>query len=409
MVMKRNIVLFAGILLLLIIPSANAATPNSCTFGGLYTSKWLNINIIILTIGFIIIGSVYAISKTLPASTSQKIAGITKMEITQLVISIFIIGILISMSSIACNASSNLGNSLLKTSGLNPFQYSEYYVENLSMNTGMNLLSYIYTTGISYAVYAAMLDTISKDITPTSLIEKLTFTKNSFVVTPTGIGYNLSIFMDIMTNLYIDLFSSVLLVMIGMLFVQWLSLPIIQAVAFTLMLPFALILRSIAFASSGGQGLRETANAILAIAIALYLIYPLMIMFNSYAISYIFSPANPLYSCTNCLGSSLTPINIQSGYFNSVESQTPTLKFLGITSPPLNSLISGPLLSNIGLINPLNMFRQIHHVLSGISKFIFMGLFMFGIDLTVTIGFAMSLTKALNSGIEGTFSFWDSV
>ena len=121
--------------------------------------------------------------------------------------------------------------------------------------------------------------------------------------------------MDIMTNLYIDLFSSVLLVMIGMLFVQWLSLPIIQAVAFTLMLPFALILRSIAFASSGGQGLRETANAILAIAIALYLIYPLMIMFNSYAISYIFSPANPLYSCTNCLGSSLTPINIQSGYF----------------------------------------------------------------------------------------------
>ena len=410
MTTKKDIVLIVGILLLFLISNASAAASpppppaNTCTLGGQYTSKWININIIVILIGFIVVGFAYAIGKLLPRATGQKVAGISKVEISQLILSLVIIGVLLSLSTAACNISSNLGNSLLKTSGLNPFQYSEYYVENLSMNTGMGLLSYIYTTGISYAIYSAMINSISE-----SFAKKPQIKRSFFSFSISSIGTLLKILLETMSNLYLELFSTILLTMIGMLFVQWLSLPIIEAIAFTLMLPFALILRSLSFTSSKGQGLKEVANTILAIAIALYLIYPLMIMFNSYAISYVFSPSNPLYSCKNCLGSALSPIKLQSSYFNGVESQTSKVGILGFMSPPISSFINGPLLSNLGLLDPGNVFLQIQHVISGISRFIFMGLFLFGIDLTVTIGFAISLTKALNLGLEGDIPFWDSL
>jgi hypothetical protein len=43
------------------------------------------------------------------------------------------------------------------------------------------------------------------------------------------------------------------------------------------------------------------------------------------------------------------------------------------------------------------------------SQFIFTAIFMFGINLAVTLGFAIGLAKGLNSGVEGAGSFWSSI
>ena len=186
--------------------------------------------------------------------------------------------------------------------------------------------------------------------------------------------------------------------MIGSLFLQWISIPLIQSFAFTVLLPFALIIRSISFAGAGNPGLREAGNAILALAIAFYIIYPMMIVMNSYVISYAFSPSNPLYSCQNCLNSELTSLAIPKSFFSSLSSYNyKSSLFGGLVSPTTGSFISNPVLQNIGLISPIGIFDQAQTVTSGIAKYIFMGIFMVGIDLMVTIGFASSLTKALNA------------
>ncbi len=359
---------------------------NSCTLGGAYTSNWLGINFIVILLGFTVIGIVYAASRFLGPRISGMVTELSKVEITQLAISAIIIMVLLSTSLSVCSLSSSVSGSLIGQPNLNPFQYSEYYMESISINTGLGLLSYIYTTGISYAIYGA-------------------------AVRDLGIpfGQDLYIFYDTLSAVYIGIFSELLIIIIGILFLQWLSLPVIQTMAFTLFLPFALIIRSISFAGAGNPGLREAGNAILALAIAFYIVYPMMIVMNSYVISYAFSPKNPLYSCQNCLSSELVPLTVPKSFFSSLSSYSYTGSFLGgFISPPVSSFISGPLFQNIGLILPNESFNEAQAITSGIAKYIFMGLFMLGIDLTVTIGFASSLSKALNAGLDSV-NFWGNL
>ncbi len=402
-------------LLLVALPVASIAqtSSNSCTLGGAYTSNWVDINIVVLLLWSAVIGAVFAVSQLFPGKAHAAAAGILKAETVQLFISLFIIMALLTVSSVACGISSSISSNLLNTPNLNPFQYAEYYTENLSMNTGMGLLSYLYTTGMSYSIYGGVLSALSSEMLSGSLFPNLTLFKIVKVTSSTG--YDLGYLFNSLATGYMDFFSEILLVMISMLMLQWLSLPFIQSLAFTLVLPIALILRSVPFGAFGsdsrsGRGLRDIGNTLLALAIAFYIIYPMMIVFNSYAVSYIFSPSNQLYSCTNCLGAKVMPLNIPESYFSGTLSyQLKSNEFGGFVSPSILSFITGPILNNIGLILPNGIFDQAEAVSFGLAKFIFYGLFMFGIDLTVTIGFASSLRKALNSGISGTGSFWDSL
>ena len=409
----KRVLIITLLLALLPVTSVAQTTSNSCTLGGAYTSNWVGINIDVLLLWSAVIGAVFAVSQLFPGKARAAASGIVRAETVQLFISLFIIIALLTVSSAACGISSGISSKLLNTPNLNPFQYAEYYTENLSMNTGMGFLSYLYTTGMSYAIYSGVLSELSKDMLSGKLFPN--FNVFSSVKVSSSFGYSLGKMLSSFSTAYMDFFSEILLIMISMLMLQWLSLPFIQSLAFTLVLPLALILRSVPFGAFGsdsksGRGLRDIGNTLLALAIAFYIIYPMMIVFNSYAVSYIFSPNNQLYSCTNCLGAKVTPLNIPESYFSSSLSYSlKANEFGGFVSPSILGFITGPIFNNIGLILPNGIFDQVEAISFGLAKFIFYGLFMFGIDLTVTIGFASSLKKALNSGVSGTGSFWDSL
>ena len=77
-------------------------------------------------------------------------------------------------------------------------------------------------------------------------------------------------------------FEPLIVVTFGILFMIYLLLPIITALALTVVVPLALIMRSIPFA---GPKLRESSDTFMSLAIGFYFILPLAILMNSYIIS----------------------------------------------------------------------------------------------------------------------------
>ena len=373
---------------------------NGCAlFGGsTYVNSWLSINYLVIAVSFLILALLYMLSNFFPGATKSKVSNLLKVDITQLMLSIVIILILLGMSQLTCNITSSLSQTLVGTS-LSPFQYADFYIGNLAMNTGLKLLGSIYSTSVTYAIDSRVLTTIGE----TSPLAHL---GNASVI-----GVNINIGQDFgaaygsLSDVYFDLFAPFTILSIGALFLQYISLPLIEFTAFVVVLPIALVLRSI---SLTGSGLRTTANAFLAIAIAAYLVYPLMIAFNSYAINWIFSGNNPLYGCTGCISTAYSLNNIPSSFFNSVSSQGVT--FDGVTTPAISSLIGSTYFSHMGAqFDPSYVISSAQTSITEISQFLFTAIFMFGIDITVTIGFAMGLAKGLNSGVEGAGSFWSSI
>ena len=378
----------------------------ACTLYGNsdYTNDWLPINYLVIIIGFMVMAVLYAIGRIMPPRTKSTIAGITKIEMTQLLISALIITLLIFFSSAACGISSSISQQLTGTS-LGPFTYSDYYIGNLSMNTGLRLLTNIYSDSIAFSIDARVYSYMAAQLS--GKLEIPTITIAPGVSMNVLEGYDLSIGYYLIADLYMDLFSPILVITIGMLFLQYLALPLIKLTAFTLLLPVAIIIRSIAYTGAGGSGLRNVANAVLALAIALYLIYPLTIALDAYMVHWIFSVQNPLYPYLN-MGFTLT--QLPSTFFSSASSSSPSTLPFGIAAPSELSLISG--VSSLGLSGVYNPYTPItisNSIVNLMSQFIFIGVILFALNIAITVAFAMSLTKALNTGIEGAASFWNNL
>jgi hypothetical protein len=187
-----------------------------------------------------------------------------------------------------------------------------------------------------------------------------------------------------LSAMYMGVFSTLVTLATGMLFLQYLLLVLMQYTAFTTILPIAILMRSIAFA---GGHLRQSANAVLAIAIAAYLVYPLTVAFDSYMMNFALANAGK----TNALQ------NININAFFTSSSYT---GFSG-ASLVLNSLPY--------LVNPFNIMSQAQSIVNRIAQFLFQAIVLFAINVAITIGFATGLAKALNSGVEGAGSFWQSI
>ena len=151
----------------------------------------------------------------------------------------------------------------------------------------------------------------------------------------------------------------------------------------------------------------------LALAIAAYLIYPMMVAFDGYAIAWIFSRSNAEYSCNGCLStveSTYSLTSIPSSAFDSLSSSSSGFSVDGLSSPAISSILSSSLLGDItGNIPVYGVIANAASTVSLMSQFIFTAIFMFGINLAVTLGFAIGLAKGLNSGVEGAGSFWSSI
>lgn len=384
---------------------------NSCAlYGGTtYVNSWLPINFLIILISLLAVAMIYSFSTFFATSTRERMKGAARSELTQAILSIMIIVILLGAVTAACTASSSISSALTGQS-MNPFSYATYYVGNLALNTGLNLLTNIYGYSVEYAVAGTVYSNLGAALSPLigtfasslskllsiSYAAKLAFKASSALGTT----------FTALSGFYLALFAPLVTIGVGLLFVQFIMLPVFQYTAFVVLLPVALALRSVSFM---GSHLRFASNAILAIAIAMYIIYPAMIAFNAYAINWIFSTNNPSYTYINSTNTVqlITPFSFfqqtqsyETGFFGSA---------IKIVYPFVNSALGttnffGGVYNIITL--PALVIDQTQLLANEIAQFLFTTIIMFVIDLAVVLGFAAGLARALNAGVEGAGSFW---
>ena len=360
-----------------------------------YANSWLTINLLVILIGFLIVASVYAISGIFASSLKSKLREMVKTEIVQLTISIVIIAVLIASAATACNISASVSQSLIGTS-LNPITFAETYIGNLSLNSGINLLSYLYTTAITYGIDARIVYVIGNSFTFFSGHFDLPMISPTFAI-------DLSIPYNFLATLYMTIFSPLLIIVIGMLLLQFILLPFIQYTAFTVILPVSIAVRSVAYVG-GSAGLRNASNALLSIAIALYLIYPLTIGLDAAIMHWIFSAQNPTFAY---LQQTIVYNSIPPTFLSTVASTTTGPALFGLSTTSISSLLSSA--QSIGLLqslSPFNIPKQATYIITSMAQFIFVSVFLFALNVGITMAFAMSLTNALDAGIDGIGSFW---
>lgn len=393
-----------------IIPAQNTittagTTTNTCVLYG--ATSWAGISILVIVLSLLIVGAVFMLSGIFSNSTRAKIRQAAKSELTEAFISAVILVILAGAALGACSISTSIGNSLhVTTTTANPFQYSEYYIGNLSTNTGLNLLTTIYSISVSYAIEAQVLQSLGTlfNTNVNTIYKQISslFLGNAAKAVGLSIGIaavsHSSILFSLLSSTYVDIIAPLVTIAIGLLFIQFIMLPFFQYTAFAVILPVAIAMRSLAFM---GTNLRAASNTVLAVAIAAYIIYPLMIAFNSYAIAWIFSGANPSFQYVHT--TYVVPNIPVSNYFKSVPSSGIFGSAFNIMVPFVTSAFSQ---SGGFIINPFTVASQGQMIVNETAQFIFTSVIMIVIDLAVTIGFAAGLTKALNSGIEGAGSFW---
>jgi hypothetical protein len=381
---------------------------NTCLLYG--TTNWVNLNILVVLATFAIVAALFAISNMFPTITREKLKDAARSELTQAFISVFIILILAAVATTACSISSSISMSLTHQS-LDPFQYSEYYIGNLSTNTGINLLTNLYSTSVSYAIEAQVLKDVGSLLNTefSGAYKALTtaFGISSVISVAIGGIVQLNSVFSILSTLYLNVLSPLVTVAIGLLFIQFLTLPVLQYTAFTVILPIAIGMRTLGIL---GKPLRGASNAVLSIAIAGYIIYPLMVSFNGYIIAWIFSASNPSYQY---IGSTYVVPNIPvSSYFNAgVSSYT---GFFGSLYKELfQSNIFIPFLtssfSSTGIITPFDIATQAQLIVNQTAQFLFTSVVLFVMDIAVTLGFAVGLSEALYKGVEGAGSFWGGI
>ncbi len=371
---------------------------NTCALYGSFTNanNWIGINYLVIIVGFSIVAAIYMLSKITPQNTSAKLTGITKIEITQLMISALLVAVLIASATTVCNIATSISTAV-NGNPYGPFTLADSYIGSLVYNKGIGLLSNIYTLSITYYIYANLLTMTSSSIS--SFIPKTELAYGNFNLKIT-FGYDAGISLGILSTVLLAVFAPLVIISLGMLFLQYLLLPIIQYTMFTIALPIAIGMRSIAFAGAGGTGLRGAANSILAIAIALYLIYPLVVGFDAYIMHWMFSPQNPSYTFLESTYSHPTaPVS-------TFLLTTGTTGFGSTSWPSISSifkqLTQGNFLAAIDFSEPAI-------IVNDVSEFMFQAVVLFALNIAITIGFAMSLAKALNGGIEGAASFWSNI
>jgi hypothetical protein len=402
---------------------------NTCALYGTttYTNSWLGINFIVILISLMIVAVAWSLSSFFPAETRSRIRSVSRFEMIQAVISVAILAILLGFSLATCTISSTISTTLAHTS-MNPFQYANYYI-GATLNSGVTLLSNIYASSVSYAVTASLWQNgaafiyssiklrnipIRNLLTTPSLTSATQFGKlSNFLDITFGIqNVDMSQAFYSLSVIYIQIFSPIIIIALGLLFIQFFLLPLMQSIAFTIILPVAIAMRSLAFTSSN---IGSAANSLIAIAIALYLIYPMTVAFDSYAVAWVFSASNPgsqymntaftlnsikpaSYFTTSPSSSTLLGVNT-SGTLLGMEVNAGTFIFKACSSAGGNPgcLAITPLFTA-----PLQLERYVNQM----SQLVFVSILLFVLNISITIGLAMSIHKALNSGLGESARFW---
>ncbi len=385
-----------------------------CTFAGsgissLNANQWINITAIVLGINFAVAAAIFAISGVMPTAFREKLKAAAKYEAFQGMISVVILAVLIGSASTMCNIGQMLVSGSTVQHYQNPLQYSQFYVNNLMFNTGLNLFTSIYSESVLLTLTGNIANYLEEFLPTITITPALGF---SFSAGLMGIYFG---FSGAMTGTFLALIA----VTFGVLFMVLLILPFIQQLAFTILLPLALVMRSIPFA---GPNLRQTSDTFLALAVGFYLIFPLTILFNAFVVTWVFTPCSGAVSPALC-----NPYYQYSGPY----------QIYNLPSDALFSTNTQQLSGNGGFLGGFNLFSTFYggsfnglgglgngvklilenlYGLPGIiigyaqqtAQYLFQGIFLIGLDFAITVGFAMGLSKGLNSvgRMIGVGPFW---
>ncbi len=433
----------------------------TCTYG----TSWLGNNFLVILLSIAVLSFVYLASRFLPGGTRMKINGVVKMELTQVFISMIIILALLGTTSFICSAAASVTSAIgnpnpvtqssvvcstfvgssvcipfpalqeanvavtASTQPGDPFAYALAYTGNYAFDTGPRLGIELYAFSYSYAIVAAIWSQISSalgELWPTFAREFNVGPVQVSIEMPVGV--DLSAPYTILSGLFLDILSPMVMLGVGIMLFQYLILVISQASAFAIILPVALVMRSLPF---GGANLRYAANSMIAIAIALYIVYPVMVVVDSYFIHWLFTPcaigATNTAACNPEAGYLLITYshdNLNSMFSSTACSYNLPLPFISFALPicPSDFFAFMIQLSNevsslpgaipfVGIVNASGdqIIQGVQYIALSISEFMFIVVVLFAINITVTLGFAIGFAKALESGIEGAAGFWSAI
>jgi hypothetical protein len=353
---------------------------NTCAFAGsgVNANNWIGINMLVVLLFFTIAALIYALSNLLPPSPREKLKTTSKFEIMQMILSIFIIIILVGIASLSCDFTNSIA-------GMDPFEAAQIYIGKLLFVDGINLATHIYSTSIEFMIGSEISNIVGSPIL-IPLLESSVLKLNVSLSPSFGNIYNT--YGDIIVG-----YNIFVILTFGMLFLNFLMLFIVKAIMLTVVLPVAIAMRTLSFL---GPRLRESANSFLALAIAFYFIYPLTFVMDSYIVNW-----------TYCIGAQPTCNPYAGNYPLAYTASSIPASSLFATNP--NYYLFG-----FSFILPFNFYSS---VLSGIpfqyiiiapasvgviaqqvSDFVFQGIFLMALNISITVAFAISLTKALNAG-----------
>jgi len=373
-------------------------------YGGAYAKEWLSISALIVVATVMISSLIYALSNLLPVEKRERLKGIVRYELFEAFISIIIILIIIGISDFACNA----GAAMFGTQSYSGLFYSdEQYIGTLAFEKSTALVGSLYTSAIQFGIaeqiaqylYSTGIAYLASVAPTPPLLSWLTSKIPASVSVTPDVSADLGELYGAYAGLFLGVFGTFALAIYSMLFILFISLPIIQAIALTVVLPVAILVRLFAFT---GPKLREVSNTFLALAIGMFFVFPLTIAFDSYVANCMGLLGTSSQSCNLVPASvlsylSATPITIsQSALFNikpvSLSSQ------LTITSTVYQSVFTSGGAPGIGLLTLLVTAPQLSFNFSNlIAEYVFVGIVLIGIDFLITVGFISGINKGLNA------------
>ncbi len=381
---------------MIIIPFLMAA-PSACTLATVNINDWISLDMLILLATFSIGAVIYAISNLLPNPFRDKLKRIVRIEYTEGAFSLVLIASLISIAYAGCGVGLSLSG-LPASNYQGVFQSDQYYIGQLLFVKGGNLAAQFMAKDFALSIGAAFSNNVfyslSKVISPTPFA----LSKN-IMVNETG---RLQVVFDTYEDTY-TLYSGFVVVTFGALFILYFLLPIIMALGMNLIIPAAIILRSISFA---GPKLREASNAFIAIGIALYFVLPLAISANQAIVNWLYcqngvTACNPYVSYTGAYQLSsvaaadfLTPNTLSFGTVGGLSVSLPTNLFLGVGSTSAGGFWSYAINT---IFSFLTLPQQLNDSTAEVAQYLFEGIVLIAIDFAITMGFAQGLYKGLNS------------
>ncbi len=406
--------------------AVNTAYNTACVFGGtpsgngpLNTNGWIQINLIVVLLSFTVSAAIYSLSTLFSTSFGEKMRAAAKYEAFQGLISIAIIITLMSFSAVTCQLGESMTAStatMIHMSYEDPIQFSEGYIQSLMFTKGLNLFTSIYSETVYIAVAGNGAEFLEE------LLEE-----NTIGIFGISFGSQIMALLFGFSAAISSSFLPLIVVAFGVLFTVYLMLPLIESLALTVIVPLALIMRSIPFA---GPKLRESSDTFLALAIGFYFIFPMAIMLNSYIMSWIYtpcqistpiSPSSGTFLCNpySQFNAPYQLADIPVGDMFTQSSQSiGGVGFFGLNNVPF-TFLSGTVAHQGGVFGAISNIVEasfgLPYVIINISvqvaQYAFEGIVLIGIDMAITLGFAQGLTKGLNSvgKITGAGPFWGNV